>query len=183
MPSFGTPGGSLEQPTWIKGDGSTAAAGRTGEQRTAAILSRLASTEVAVFHDVSIPGSRANVDHVVVAGSTITLIDTKLWRPGFYWASPSGPRRGLDDFPAAKTGTLTLAKARLSALLDRHGVPATFATPLLLVWSSDGSRPVSTWALRIDGVKALPAARFDQRRLGRSAADPRIVEILTRLTR
>lgn len=51
--------------------------GAVGEERVGAILDRLASDSCHVLHDRRIPGSRANIDHLVVDASGIWVIDAK----------------------------------------------------------------------------------------------------------
>lgn len=52
--------------------------GAEGEQRLAAELARqLASTPAVLLHDRRIPGSRANIDHIVIATSGVYVIDAK----------------------------------------------------------------------------------------------------------
>jgi hypothetical protein len=71
------------------------AKGAEGERRVAARLALLADLDVIVLHDRRIPGSRANIDHVVVGPSGVFVIDTKrytgrvtseitgsIWNPG-----------------------------------------------------------------------------------------------------
>lgn len=52
--------------------------GARGEQRLGALLDALPQTWV--LHDRAIPGSRANIDHIVVASSGVWVIDTKNYR-------------------------------------------------------------------------------------------------------
>lgn len=54
--------------------------GAEGEEEVGAVLDRLAGRGVTVRHDLAIPGSRANVDHVVLTGSALFVIDTKNYR-------------------------------------------------------------------------------------------------------
>jgi nuclease-like protein len=51
--------------------------GAEGEQRVGAQLDALRSGGAAVLHDRRVPGSRANVDHVVIATSGVWVVDTK----------------------------------------------------------------------------------------------------------
>ncbi|WP_245862345.1 nuclease-related domain-containing protein [Georgenia soli] len=54
--------------------------GAVGEERLGARLDALASDEVVVLHDRRIPGSRANIDHIVVTRAGIWVIDAKRYR-------------------------------------------------------------------------------------------------------
>lgn len=51
--------------------------GAVGEERVGAVLDRLASESRHVLHDRRIPGSRANIDHLVVGPSGVWVIDAK----------------------------------------------------------------------------------------------------------
>ncbi len=53
--------------------------GAAGEQATARMLDRLGRRWV-VRHDLAVPGSRANLDHVVIGPSGVWVIDTKTYR-------------------------------------------------------------------------------------------------------
>jgi hypothetical protein len=54
--------------------------GAIGEERLGARLDALASDEVVVLHDRRIPGSRANIDHIVVTRGGIWVIDAKRYK-------------------------------------------------------------------------------------------------------
>lgn len=53
------------------------ASGAEGEERVGARLDQLVSANIRVLHDRRIPGSRANIDHIVVTSSGVWVIDTK----------------------------------------------------------------------------------------------------------
>jgi hypothetical protein len=54
--------------------------GATGEQRTARLLSPLERQGWVVLHDLAIPGSRANLDHLVIGPGGVFVIDSKQYR-------------------------------------------------------------------------------------------------------
>lgn len=54
--------------------------GATGEERVGSLLDRVASPRVRVLHDRRIPGSKANIDHLVVTGDAVWVVDTKRYR-------------------------------------------------------------------------------------------------------
>lgn len=56
------------------------ARGAAGERKVGAVLDTLRGSGAVVLHDRRIPGSRANIDHVVVARSGVWVIDTKRYR-------------------------------------------------------------------------------------------------------
>jgi hypothetical protein len=53
--------------------------GAQGERRTARLLDRLVCDGYVVFHDLAVPGSPANVDHLVIGPSGVFMIDSKQW--------------------------------------------------------------------------------------------------------
>jgi Nuclease-related domain len=53
--------------------------GAHGERRTARLLDRLTRDGFVVFHDLAVPRSPANVDHLVIGPSGVFVIDSKQW--------------------------------------------------------------------------------------------------------
>jgi Nuclease-related domain len=53
--------------------------GAAGERHTARLLDRLTRDGYVVFHDLAVPGSPANVDHLVIGPSGVFVIDSKQW--------------------------------------------------------------------------------------------------------
>jgi hypothetical protein len=54
--------------------------GAVGEERVGKLLDQIAGPHVGVLHDRRIPNSRANVDHLVVTGDAVWVIDTKRYK-------------------------------------------------------------------------------------------------------
>jgi hypothetical protein len=54
--------------------------GAEGERKTAELLEPLTTRGYVVLHDLAVPGSKANVDHVVIGPSGVTVIDSKAYR-------------------------------------------------------------------------------------------------------
>jgi hypothetical protein len=65
--------------------------GADGERRTACLLDRLTREGFVVFHDLAVPGSPANVDHLVIGPSGVFVVDSKQWT--------GSVRRGSDGLP------------------------------------------------------------------------------------
>jgi hypothetical protein len=63
--------------------------GAEGERRTARLLDRLTRDGYVVFHDLAVPDSDANVDHLVIGPSGVFVIDSKQWT-GSVHQSPDG---------------------------------------------------------------------------------------------
>jgi hypothetical protein len=53
--------------------------GAIGERHTALLLDRLTRDGFVVFHDLAVPDSPANVDHLVIGPTGLFVIDTKQW--------------------------------------------------------------------------------------------------------
>lgn len=184
---IGRPGGSLVDASWAKNT-AVADIGRGGEQRTAAVLNDLARVPggPTVLHDlrIPIPGFSANIDHVVVAGSRVTIIDSKVWRHGVYWTLSGRTRRGLAVVDFADKKTLPTAHAALRRHLDaRMTWDTVFGPNILAVWPS-GDGPLSTFAYRPQDaivVHGKALRRRLPRLTGATPADPVIVQILSQL--
>lgn len=56
------------------------AVGAVGEERLGARLNSMVSNSLAVLHDRRIPGTRANIDHIVITPAGIWVIDTKRYK-------------------------------------------------------------------------------------------------------
>jgi hypothetical protein len=192
----GTPGGSLLGASFAANKG-VAAAGARGERQSAVILDELATRigGPSVLHDLSIPlpGVSANVDHVVVSGRKITIIDTKVWAGNLYWTIAGKTYRGLsrfkvagksgDSYPAEKR-TLPMARDAYAKYL---GIPVTDIRIGLIIWPT-GPKALSTFLFRSPGAATavngnkLTAARAG-RLFGSRPADVNIFVALTRLTK
>jgi len=186
---IGRPGGSLSGAAagWAK-NAQVAQIGQRGELQTAHILNRLATAPggPTVFHDLTIPipGFTANIDHVVVSGRTVTVLDSKVWKPGFYWTL-GGTRRGLEPFRFADTKTLPTAVAALRRHLQTFRLEPQFGRSVLVVWPSS-TGPMQMWAFRPQAAVAVPGHQFAHRArhlVGVSPADPRTVAALRALVR
>jgi hypothetical protein len=53
--------------------------GAAGERRTARLLDRLTRNGYVVFHDLAVPDSPANVDHLAIGPTGVFVIDSKQW--------------------------------------------------------------------------------------------------------
>ncbi|MFS0885153.1 nuclease-related domain-containing protein [Aeromicrobium sp. 179-A 4D2 NHS] len=158
----GKAGGSLDQfSTWGQGDGSAAKRGKQGEIRTARLLDELASRDggPSILHDLRIPmkGVSANIDHVVVSGRRVLLLDTKEWKPGFYWTFRGRSYRGRDRVPHAEKKTMEMASKAVRGFLEREGVKATVVHPVVAVWPSSNKKTLNVWALRFPGARVIHA--------------------------
>jgi hypothetical protein len=83
--------------------------GAAGERRTARLLEPLDRHGWAVLHDLAAPGSRANIDHLVIGPGGVFVVDSKQYRgrlrldpSGQLWHGryPFAPTLGAVDFEA-----------------------------------------------------------------------------------
>lgn len=162
-------------------------AGAAGERKTAAVLDQLArGGKLTVLHDVRIPitGWTANIDHVVVSGRAVLLIDSKAWKPGFYWTLAGTTRRGWSRFPAAQKKTVAMARDHIGSYLAGRGVKHSMRRPLVVVWPTSSRATTSLALLRFPGGKAILGEALlgaVRSAVGDDVADPAIVAALTPL--
>jgi hypothetical protein len=181
----GTAGGSLttkSDTSWAT-NAAVVAQGHAGEVKTGHALDKGLPDGVTILHDITIPGSRANIDHAVVSGTTITLIDAKQWAAGFYWTAGGKTRRGLARFEPAEKKTMVDGAKRIGNHLARAGVAHEFNESVVVVWSNG---PASLWAASFPGARLINGAtlRKRARRLcGSQPADAELVAALAQLVR
>lgn len=161
---LGTAGGGLTGATWAA-NADVARIGQRGEERTAEILNKYAEPVdgVTVLHDVRIPipNFTANIDHVVIAGRTVHLIDAKVWKPARYWTFRGTTRRGLEKFAPADKKTMVMAREAIDRFLAKEGLTGyTFAPPLLAVWPSSTRAELKLGWLKVPGAHALTSEAF-----------------------
>lgn len=181
----GVPAGGLRSGQ-VHGSAGAVAAGAAGEERTAAILNRLAEQiGFTVIHDFMLPSDRytANVDHAIVSGNRVILTDSKVWQPGFYWGM-STCRRGWEKFPPADKRTMPMAVTMLGGYLRSTGATVD-PHPLIIVWPANARKQLRMWAwMSSNGTVPVHGDRLEQvirsKHLKRPA-NPEIVDALSRL--
>jgi hypothetical protein len=126
--------------------------GAAGERRTARMLAPLERYGWSVLHDLAIPGSQANIDHLVIGPGGVAVIDTKQYRG----------RLRLDEY-----GMLWHGRHLLVSALRRTRWEADQADELLGIADVDVAGIVAVhgtsvpWGhLQADGVTVLPARRL-----------------------
>jgi Nuclease-related domain len=102
--------------------------GAHGERRTARLLDRLTRDGYVVFHDLAVPGSPANVDHLVIGPSSVFVIDSKQWTgsvhqsvDGLAWHNHYRLDRTLETVRWEADTVGRLLGTRATALLCVHG--------------------------------------------------------------
>ncbi len=158
LTEVGRPGGWLGSDEARSIFGSTVDPGKKGEIRTAAMLrQRFANdSSITIYHDLGVPGlDRANVDHAVVKGNQVILVDSKMWGPGNYWKLGSKVFRGLRRFPPAeKLGTIAGIDRWSQALQGKARVSG-----MILVHSSSTDKPMKFW---FGSLHQVPIAKADR---------------------
>jgi hypothetical protein len=102
--------------------------GAAGERRTARLLDRLTRGGYVVFHDLAMPGSPANVDHLVIGPSGVFVIDSKQWTgsvhqgaDGLVWHNHYPLDRSLETVRWEAQVVGRLLGTRTAALVCVHG--------------------------------------------------------------
>ena len=102
--------------------------GAHGERRTARLLDRLTRDGYVVFHDLAVPGSPANVDHLLIGPSGVFVIDTKQWTgqvrqssDGLAWHNHYRLDRTLETVRWEADTISRILGTRAAALLCVHG--------------------------------------------------------------
>jgi hypothetical protein len=126
--------------------------GAAGERRTARLLAPLKRRGWAVLHDLAIPGSAANIDHLVIGPGGVVAIDSKQYRgrlrvdrDGMVWHGRhllvSALRTTLWEADQADE-VLGIADLQVAAVVAVHGTSVPWG------------------ALRAEGATVVPARRL-----------------------
>lgn len=177
---YGKAGTGLQDTSWAV-NADVARAGAVAEERMQGLLDSFRQ-QAAVFHDLRIPikGFRANIDHVIVSGRHVLVIDTKNWQPGFYWSLGGVNRRGLTRVKHTEKDQAWVQRALTSFLA---GTGATVHTPLVAVFPSRAGRANTTF-MRVPGATVVPAETIThrvERFIGVKPSDDAITRKLTTL--
>jgi hypothetical protein len=102
--------------------------GAHGERQTARLLDRLTRDSYVVFHDLAMPGSPANVDHLVISPNGVFVIDSKQWTgsvhlgaDGLAWHNHYRLDRTLETVRWEAETVGRLLGTRIHPLLCVHG--------------------------------------------------------------
>ena len=148
-------------------DASAWQRGAAGERRTARLLDPLARHGWAVLHDLAIPGSQANLDHLVIGPGGVFVIDSKQYRgrlqldpSGRLWHGrhPLAPTLRAADFEADQAArVLPDPGVAVVPIVAVHGVPVPWGKVV-----TDGVPVVA--ARRLPSMlRALPAVLGPER--------------------
>jgi hypothetical protein len=126
--------------------------GAVGERRTARLLARLERYGWAVLHDLAIPGSRANLDHLVIGPGGVFVIDSKQFR-GRIQLDPSG-RLWHGRYSLGSTLHAVSFEADQAALVLPD--PGVAVVPIVAVHGAQ----VPWGKVVMEGVPVVPARRL-----------------------
>jgi hypothetical protein len=126
--------------------------GAAGERRTARLLDPLERDGWAVLHDLALPGSRANLDHLAIGPGGVFVIDSKHYR-GRLQLDPSG-RLWHGRYPLAPALGAVSFEADQAALVLTD--PDVVVVPVMAVHGAQ----VPWGKVVVNGVPVVAAGRL-----------------------
>jgi hypothetical protein len=126
--------------------------GAAGERRTVRVLAVLERHGWAVLHDLAVPGSRANIDHLVVGPGGVFVIDSKHYR-GRLQLDPSG-QLWHGRYPLAPTLRAVSFEADQTAVVLTD--PDVVVVPIVAVHGAQ----VPWGKVVVGGVRVVAARRL-----------------------
>jgi hypothetical protein len=126
--------------------------GAAGERRTARLLGSLERHGWAVLHDLAVPGSRANLDHLAIGPGGVFVIDSKQYR-GRLELDPTG-RLWHGRFPLAPSLRAVSTEADQAALVLTD--PDVVVVPVMAIHGAQ----VPWGKVVTNGVPVIPARRL-----------------------
>jgi hypothetical protein len=177
--------------------GEVARLGFLGEQMVGGILNSAMEgrPNVHVFHDVNIPlqnsGYNANIDHILLIGNCLYLIDAKRWSAGFYFRlgrfclrkSNSGK---FQLFPSGAKKTMCLARDKMTLYLQQIGTVYHIKKSYLVLCAPKDTGKFNLSLYKPYGATAITSQDFRQilerdEFKSNSPSNPKLVEALKRL--
>jgi hypothetical protein len=126
--------------------------GAAGERRTARLLGPLERQGWAVLHDLAVPGSRANLDHLAIGPGGVFVIDSKQYR-GRLELDPTG-RLWHGRFPLGPALRAVSTEADQAALVLTD--PDVVVVPVMAIHGAQ----VPWGKVVTNGVPVVPARRL-----------------------
>jgi hypothetical protein len=125
--------------------------GTAGERRTARLLASLERHGWAVLHDLAIPGTQANIDHLVIGPGGVLVVDSKQYRGRLY----------LDQYGMVWHGRHLLVSALRKVLWEADQADEALGIADITVAAIVAVHGASVpWGcLQADGVTIVPARR------------------------
>ncbi|MDF2744020.1 MAG: hypothetical protein K0S88_5397, partial [Actinomycetia bacterium] len=133
-------------------DASAWRRGAAGERRTARLLGPLERHGWVAVHDLGVPGSRANIDHLVIGPGGVFVIDSKQYRG----------RLQLDRFGRLWHGRYPLAPVLRSVEFEADQAAQVLADPdvVVLPLVAVHGAQVPWGKVVMNGVPVVPARRL-----------------------
>jgi hypothetical protein len=146
--------------------------GAVGERKTARLMGRLEPHGWRVLHDLAVPGSRANIDHLAIGPGGVFVIDSKLYT-GKLRLAPGG---------SLWHGRYPLAPALRTARFEADQAAQVLATPsveIVPLVAVHGAH-VPWGKLVVDGVPVVTARRLPEllRRLPTTLGPERVAGLV-----
>jgi hypothetical protein len=126
--------------------------GAAGERRTARLLGPLEQLGWVLLHDLAVPGSRANIDHLVIGPGGVFVVDSKQYR-GRLQLDPAG-WLWHGRYPLAPTLRAVSFEADQAARVLPD--PGVAVVPIIAVHGAQ----VPWGKVVMDGVPVVPARRL-----------------------
>jgi hypothetical protein len=126
------------------------ARGAAGERHLARLLAPLDAHGWTVLHDLRVPGSNANIDHLVIGAPGVFVVDAKHYSGPLYLARDGGLWHGRYPLAAALSATRWEADKVQVTL----GVPDIDVVPIVAVVGA----PVPFGQVSIHGIPVVAAA-------------------------
>jgi hypothetical protein len=131
--------------------------GADGERRTAGILAGLGAGTISL-HDRRIPGSRANIDHIVFAPTGVFVVETKHWSGRVVVGRGTARRNGRSMQPEIEQARreASVVDAALGGLA-RLGI---HVRPILCIHGATVERATLIASVVVDGVRVCSGRRL-----------------------
>jgi hypothetical protein len=127
--------------------------GAAGERRTARVLAALERQGWAVLHDLAVPGSRANIDHLVAGPFGVALVDSKNWQSKKSALTITG---GL-----LRYGRYDQTKALQTVVWEAEQAARVLGVPVRPVLAVHGARvPAPRGRTELHGVTVIEAKKL-----------------------
>jgi hypothetical protein len=140
--------------------------GSVGERILADYLSKTLGDRAVALHDRRVPGSRGNIDHIVVAATGVWVIDTKRWSGkverrdvGGWFKVDQRLYVGGRERPKAVEGMAWQIDA-VTKVLNSEGLDTPLRAALCFVEAEWGlfAKPFELKGVRVSGPKSLAVA-------------------------
>jgi hypothetical protein len=150
--------------------------GSKGEQLTARALRPLKREGWRIFHDLQVPGSAANIDHLLIGPGGVWVIDSKLWHGQLRWNPVQGWLHGqhpvLPDLNTTRWEAAQVEEALTPAIFRVLRDHDLTSMKVHMAWCTHGLQ-LPGGRVRVDGeVVAAPGQLLKVLREGRGPTLP-----------